>query len=183
MMENSRENKDVFSEEKASFVNLLMANYYRIHAYVLSMVPNDTDADDILQEAAALMWENFHTFQPGTNFVSWAITIAKFQILKYQKQRKRSRLMLSEQVYDLLSSENEQLQEQSNERFKALRECLKKLPDKDQRFLQMRYSEGATAKTVAQQIGTSIDAVYRNGSRLNDLLLRCIRRTLAFRDV
>ena len=182
-MENSNENRDEFSEEKASFVNLLMANYYRIHAFVLSLVPNDSDADDILQDAAALMWEKFNTFQPGTNFVSWAITIAKFQILKYQKQRKRSRLMLSDKVYDLLCSENEKIQEQSNERFRALRECLKKLPDRDQKFIQMRYSEGATAKTVAQQIGTSIDAVYRNGSRLNDMLLRCIRRALAFREV
>lgn len=176
-------NNDVFSQDKASFVNLLMANYYRIHAYVLSMVPNDSDADDIMQETASRMWENFHTFQAGTNFFSWAVTIAKYQILKYHKQRKRSRLTLSENVYDLLAEENEKLQEQSTERFKALRECLKKLSEKDRQFIQLRYTEGATARSVSQQIGISIDAVYRYGARLNDLLLRCIRQMIAYRDL
>ena len=178
-MDKPKNEKSNFSNEKTSFVNLLTANYYRIHAYVLSMVPNDTDADDILQETVTLMWQNFDRFQAGTNFVSWAVTIAKFQVLRYQKQRKRSRMVLSDEVYDLLISENHTLQEQSHERFRALRECLQKLPEKEQAFIKLRYMDGATAKIVAQKIGSSIDAVYRHGAKLNDLLLRCVRTSLA----
>lgn len=178
-MSNVKNEKSRFSNEKASFVNLLTANYYRIHAYVLSMVPNDSDVDDIMQETVTLMWQNFDRFQPGTNFVSWAVTIAKFQVLKYQKQRKRSRLVLSDEVYDLLISENHSIQEQSHERFRALRDCLQKLPEKEQNFIKLRYMDGATAKMVAQKIGASIDAVYRHGAKLNDMLLRCVRTALA----
>jgi RNA polymerase sigma-70 factor, ECF subfamily len=178
-MDNQKTEKTDFANDKASFVNLLTANYYRIHAYVLSMVPNDTDVDDIMQETVTLMWQNFDRFQAGTNFVSWAVTIAKFQVLKYQKQRKRSRLVLSDEVYDLLISENHSIQEQSHERFRALRDCLQKLPEKEQNFIKLRYMDGATAKMVAQKIGSSIDAVYRHGAKLNDLLLRCVRNSLA----
>jgi RNA polymerase sigma-70 factor (ECF subfamily) len=181
-MSNPKNEKSDFSKEKAPFVNLLTANYYRIHAYVLSMVPNDSDADDIMQETVALMWQNFDRFQTGTNFVSWAVTVAKFQVLRYQKQRKRSRLILSDKAYDLLITENHSIQEQSHERFRALRECLQKLPEKDQNFIKLRYMDGATAKTVAQKIGASIDAVYRHGARLNDTLLRCVRTTLTARQ-
>lgn len=168
-----------FLKEKAPFVKLLTANYARIYAYIISLVPNDSDADDIMQETATVMWENFSKFEPGTNFVSWAVTIAKFQILNYRKKHKRSRLLLSDQAYELLISETEKIQEQSQDRLQALRGCLKKLSVKDRHFIKMRYYEGASARIVAQKVGTSIDAVYRYTARLNDWLMGCVRRTMA----
>lgn len=174
-------NKTDFMNEKTPFVKLLTANYSRIYAYIINMVPNDSDADDIMQETAALMWKNFDRFEPGTNFVSWAVTVAKFQVLKYRKQqRSRSRFLLSDQAYDLIIQETQKLQDEGGDRLKALRECLRKLPEKDRQFIKMRYSEGATAKVVAQKVGTSIDAVYRYGARLNGMLLNCIRRSLVY---
>jgi RNA polymerase sigma-70 factor (ECF subfamily) len=178
-MKPDNETGSDFSKEKASFVDLLTANYYRIHAFVLSMVPNDADADDIMQETATLMWKNFDRFEPGTNFVAWAVTIAKFQVMRYQKDRSRSRIVLSEKTHDLLIEDNKHLEHQMQARFQALQKCIKHLPQKDQEFLQLRYSQGASAKTVARLIGASVGAVYRHGSRLMDLLLRCIRQTLA----
>ena len=178
---NDINHKTDFMKEKSPFVKLLTANYARIYAYIISLVPNDTDADDLMQETAAVMWENFSRFEPGTNFVSWAVTIAKFQILKYRKKHQRSRVFLSDQAYDLLISETEKIQEESQDRLQALRGCLKKLSHKDQQFVRMRYYEGASARIVAQETGTSIDAVYRYSARLNDLLLGCMRRVLGCR--
>ena len=152
-MSNDNEKTADFLKVKAPFVKLLTANYARIYAYIITMVPNDSDADDIMQETAAVMWENFSKFEPGTNFVSWAVTIAKFQILSYQKRHKRSRLFLSDQAYDLLISETEKIQEQSQDRLQALRGCLKKLSVKDLQFIRMRYYEDASARIVAQKVG------------------------------
>lgn len=178
-MSKDNENTGDFLKEKAPFVKLLTANYARIYAYIITLVPNDTDADDLMQETATVMWENFHKFEPGTNFVSWAVTIARYQILNYRKKHKRSRLFLSDQAYDLLISETEKVQEQSQDRLQALRRCLDKLPAKDQEFLRIRYYEGASARVVAQKVGTSIDSVYRYTARLTHWLLGCVRRTLA----
>lgn len=179
-MDHENNQKSVFTKEKDLFVKLLTANYSRIYAYIITMVPHDSDADDLMQETATLMWENFDRFELGTNFVSWAVTIAKFQVLKYRKKQKnRSRLLLSDQAYDLLIAETEALQEEKSDRLGALRECLKKLSERDRQFIKMRYSDGATAKVVSQKVGISIDAVYRHGARLNGLLLNCIRRSLA----
>ncbi len=187
-MEKSKNSRETMSQEnektadflkvKAPFVKLLTANYARIYAYIISLVPNDSDADDIMQETATVMWENFSKFEPGTNFVSWAVTVAKFQILNYRKRHKRSRLFLSDEAYDLLISETEKMQEQSQDRLQALRSCLKKLAPKDRQFIHMRYYDGASARIVAQKVGTSMDAVYRYTARLNDWLLGCVRRSL-----
>lgn len=178
-MTGSNDSKHDLLKEKAPFVKLLTANHARIYAYIINLVPNDSDADDIMQETASLMWENFSKFEPGTNFVSWAVTIAKFQIMNYRKRYKQSRTMLSDKAYDLLISETERIQEESQDRLQALRDCLKKLSEKDRQFIRMRYYEGASARIVAQKVGTSIDAVYRYGARLNHLLLSCVRRSIA----
>lgn len=180
-MTDSKDKKNDLLKEKAPFVKLLTANHARIYAYIISLVPNDSDADDIMQETASLMWENFSKFEPGTNFVSWAVTIAKFQILNYRKRHKQSRTFLSDKAYDLLVSETEKLQEESQDRLQALRDCLGKLSGRDQQFIRLRYYEGASARLVAQKVGTSIDAVYRYGARLNHLLLSCVRRALTYR--
>jgi len=182
-MKQEHENHGFPDNKRASFVNLLTANHNRIYAYIITMVPHDSDADDIMQETAAVMWENYDRFEPGTSFVSWAVTIAKFQVLKYRKNKQnRSRLLLSDQVYDLLIAETQKIQDEKGDRLNALRQCLKKLSDKERQFLKMRYSEGATAKIVAQRVGLSIDAVYRQGARLLNLLLACTRRTLAMEE-
>lgn len=182
-MDNEKEKSGFPDDKRASFVNLLTANYNRIYAFIITMVPNDSDADDLMQETAALMLKNYDRFEPGTNFVSWAVTIAKFQVLKYRKNKQnRSRLLLSDKAYDLLICETQKVQDEKGDRISALRECLKKLSEKERQFLKMRYCEGATAKTVAHKVGLSTDAVYRKGAHLLDLLLGCTRRALAWKE-
>ena len=177
MTNHNEENSFAPNTQRESFVNLITAHHKRIYAYIITMVPNDSDADDIMQETAALLWKNFNGFERGTNFVSWAVTIAKFQVLKYRKTkyRNRSRLPLSNQAIDLLISETQKIEKEETERLSALRECMKKLSDKDRQFLKLRYGESTTAKVIAQKVGLSIDSVYRKGARLIDSLLLCIR--------
>jgi RNA polymerase sigma-70 factor (ECF subfamily) len=65
---NNSDNKD--------FLRLLMANQNRIYAFILTLVPNWSDADDIMQEAAETMWSKFQQSQPINNFSAWGIKIA-----------------------------------------------------------------------------------------------------------
>lgn len=39
------------------------------------MLRSPTDAEDIVQEATLKAWAKIHTFQPGTDFKSWYLTI------------------------------------------------------------------------------------------------------------
>jgi RNA polymerase sigma-70 factor (ECF subfamily) len=53
------------------FIRLLTANQSRIYAYIVSLVPNFNDADDIMQETTTMMWERKEDFESGTDFVAW----------------------------------------------------------------------------------------------------------------
>ena len=64
-----------------------MTKYERmVYGYILSLVPNWADADEILQETNIRLWEEFEKFQPGTNFAAWAIRVAHFQVLTWRKR-------------------------------------------------------------------------------------------------
>jgi RNA polymerase sigma-70 factor (ECF subfamily) len=163
---------------KPHFVSLLTGNYYLIHSYVLTMVPNKTDAEDVLQNTITYMWEHFEDFSPGTKFLSWAVTIAKFQVLTYRKAITRSKIHLSETALDLIAEENEKLSTQADVRYEALQKCLKKLSEREQDFLKKRFMQGSSIKKIADDIGASLNAVYKRFARLKGILLNCIRRTI-----
>ena len=63
------------------FTSLLLRHHAALLGYILSLVSNWSDAEDILQQASVVMWRKFGEFQPGSDFRSWGCQIAKFHAL------------------------------------------------------------------------------------------------------
>ncbi len=166
-------------EHKPHFVNLLISHYYQIHGFILTMVPNRTDAEDILQNTVMQMWERFEDFQPGTNFQAWALTLAKYQVLTHRKKNQRSKIRFSENTLDLLAEESVWVSQQVNDRHEALQICMKKLTSKDRDLLNLKFNSSYSVKQLAHKMEVSINVIYRQLSRVKGLLLDCIDRTLA----
>src|SRR3954471_22737634 len=70
-------------EQQAGFAALLARHHVALMGFVLSLVPSWSDAEDIVQEASALMWRKFGDFEPGTNFLAWACQIARFLVMNH----------------------------------------------------------------------------------------------------
>ena len=170
------------NDRSSIFVELFSSNYNRIKSFILTLVPNTSDADDIMQETSRIMWEKFDQFTLGTDLAAWAMTIAKYRVLNSRKKKKLT-VSLSEEMIDLISEESKKVLDGSSERFLALRKCVAKLDKKGLMFIKMRYKDGFPARVIAQRIGVSIKTVYRNEAKINGLLIRCIRRTLAMGDI
>jgi len=156
-----------------------MANQKRIYAFILAMVPNQVDADDLFQETVLLMWSKFDNFVRGTSFVAWGITVAKYQILSVRKRHSTRSILLSQAAMDLLHDESEPFIEQTDSRMQALRSCIDKLSQKDYELICMRYRDEASVKSIAEQMGRSIQGIYKRIARIHDALLRCVRKTIS----
>ena len=170
------------ARREEQFMQLFLKNQRRIYAFILTLVPNWTDADDLLQESSAVLWRRFGDFEPGTDFVAWALKIARFQVLNYWKKQRRDRARFSDQTLEALADQLVLLGEVANERRNALEACLTKLPPRDRQLVELRYQPGATTQTVAERVGRSLQAVYKALNRIHDQLLLCVRRTLASED-
>lgn len=171
---------DSNSSKTEYFIHLLSSNYHRIYAFIQSVVINEADADDIMQDTSMVMWKKFDDFASGTDFVAWGITIAKYRILDYR--RKRKDYQLSEDTLELLAAESEKMVPEMEKRFQALKDCLGKLNRKDIDLLKLRYTHNYPAKMIALRIGTTINMVYQNMSRIKLLLVNCVRKQLRAED-
>src|ERR1700722_12412660 len=74
------------------FLSLFLQNQGRLHAYILTLLPNRADAADVFQEASLVMWDKFADAQPPDNFLAWGCRIAYFKVLDFYKKSQRSRL-------------------------------------------------------------------------------------------
>src|SRR5262245_8344459 len=51
---------DDAAERTELFIRLLGQNHRSLHLYVMSLIPNRTDAEDVLQQTQLVLWREFH---------------------------------------------------------------------------------------------------------------------------
>ena len=135
------------------FVQLFTRYQRRIFLFILGQVPNPTDAEEVLQETNIVMLRKCDQFQLGTNFLAWACSVARYEILKYRDRHKRDRLTFAK--------------------------CIGALTDSDRRLIQLRYSTGSNGQNVAEAVGRPANSVYQSLSRIRRVLLECVNRKVA----
>lgn len=165
-------------ERVDTFVRLLGQNQRRLYLYVMSLVPDRTEAEDILQETNLVLWREFDRFQVGTNFTAWACRVAFNQVLSWRKRRQRDRLEFSEAFLTAVADELSEEAERLEERGRLLARCLDRLPPHHRNLVRLRYSEGASVEAIAAQVKGSVEGVYRMLSRIRQALHECVQQSL-----
>jgi len=162
------------------FLRLFLQNERRLYAYILTLLPNRADADDVFQEASLILWDKFDLDHPPLDFAAWGCRIAYFKVLDFCKKQQRSRVLFSQPVLERLA---ETMTEQAaalqlDERREALAGCIAKLSSADRDLLARRFVHGSTVQIVAEQISRSVDAVYKALAKIRHALHACVTRAL-----
>jgi RNA polymerase sigma-70 factor (ECF subfamily) len=165
------------AEAQAQFVAELTAAQPRLFGYLMTLLGNEHDASNVLQEANLLLWTKAEEFRRGTNFFAWARDVAYYKALSYVRDVKRDRLIVDHRLVDQVL--DRQPAYQDHERRMALRHCLSLLDDRQQRLLRSRYAEGASIAAVAADQQKSESAVKMALRRIRMSLLACMKRRLA----
>jgi RNA polymerase sigma-70 factor (ECF subfamily) len=162
----------------SQFVRLFLENQRRITGLILALVPNGPDADDILQETCAVLWQKFDEFVPGSNFAAWSLRIARYQVMAYYTTRRRQKARLSDETLEAVVDRMSARPEREDARSAALDGCLEDLPEPDRRLLDLRYRAGASVDELARRSGKSVVAAYKALHRAHERLLQCMRGKL-----
>ena len=178
-MNNNEKITDKSQDRHELFFQLYGNCQNQLYSFLYMMVHNDNDAEDIQQETAAAMWEEFDNFEEGTNFTAWAIAIARNKAINFLKRNARSRALLREEFYDRVTEYIKKDDDNFSDRTAAMRECVKKLDKTDQDILKMRYDENITIKKIAEALGRSKKGIYHTVARIHTSLQGCIKRNLA----
>src|SRR5688572_29658300 len=79
------------TDGREQFVALFVRHEAAIHSFVLTLLPDLVEAEDVVQQASLTMWRKFDQYTPGTNFRNWAFQIAKFTAMNQMTKTRRDR--------------------------------------------------------------------------------------------
>jgi RNA polymerase sigma-70 factor, ECF subfamily len=168
------------SDRRDAFARLFAQHDRWLFAYLVSLLGNSADAEEVFQEVCVVLWREYETFQLGTNFVKWVSVIAHNQVHRFRRQQRRIGPQLSDAAVDLLSQDAVERVDLLELRRAALRKCLEKLSDTDRQLVRYCYSDSrVTFKSVAHELGRPVNTVYKALNRIRKALMQCIERTLA----
>jgi len=169
------------SEDAAveAFVALLMKHRHRIYAFIAKQLVNHADVEDVFQRTSIVLWKKMRDFDPNGSFFQWACGVAYNEVRNFLTVQRRSRLHFDADLVELMASEARDEEELSEARLNALRNCVSKLPDRQQQILRQCYAGTASIIEVAESLGRNRGALYKQLARLRARLLECIRSRLA----
>ena len=157
-------------------VQLMLANQNRLFAFILSLVGNREQANDVLQQTNLILWEKLDNFEEGTNFMAWAFQIARYQVMAHRQKQGRDRHVFDDEAVSLIASAFEQHSERFDERLTALAHCIQQLPDEGRQLIRRRYGDGWSVKNLAKELGQTANRLAVRLHRLRAMLLECIQQ-------
>jgi RNA polymerase sigma-70 factor, ECF subfamily len=164
--------------DEHDFGRLFVLYQPRIYGYIRSLVIHRGDAEDLLQETASVLWRKFDEFQPGSNFLAWALSVARYQVMYFRQRRKRDVLQFSDRFLDLVSADTVAQSAWLGDLQKYLDECMEKLEPPDRDLFELRYRSDQTTKSLADRLGRPPTTIYNALNRIRRLLVECVERAM-----
>ena len=163
--------------DREEFARLFSRNARRIYGFIMTLVFNHHDAEEVFQNTSVVLWNKFGDFETGSDFFAWASRVAYYEVLSLMKQRRRSRTF-SDEALEVLATEAVAVSDRSSDRYEALEECLGRLGTDDRALLRERYFSQRAPKQIAAVQARSVHSVYRALARIHTLLLECVQRRM-----
>ncbi|MEW4564479.1 sigma-70 family RNA polymerase sigma factor [Bremerella sp. JC770] len=166
-------------ELRLEFEQMLQASRDKLMLYLVALVSNVADAEDLCQRISLVMWQKFAEYDRSRSFLSWACGIARFEAFNFRRARVADRMLLQNDLPELLATTLENFdQDPTEQRLAALRNCLRALPEQEQSFVRQIYWEGRSFDSIAQALGCSVRTFYNRMYLLRRRLSKCVARRL-----
>jgi len=160
------------------FADAISLSTSQILSYINALVLNWNDAEDVFQETCVVLWQKFDEFEPGTNFLAWALRIAQHKAMDSLKKRGR-RSAFNAKLQDVLATEVAQQDGQVVAAgLNALSGCMDRLPLSDRELVTSCYGKSVPVHEVADQLGRSPQSIHNSLHRIRNVLLDCVQHKL-----
>jgi len=164
------------------FLRLLLKSEREILRYVMTIVPNAEDAQEIMQESAVALWQQIDKYDPAQPFTAWACGFAANKAREFCRKNHRWQGFLDEKLATLLVQRRMEISSELDRRLDSLHDCLLKLPKTQRDIIEKYYYEQSSIEVVAQLVGRSSDAVYKALQRIRSQLMDCVSSRHLARD-
>jgi RNA polymerase sigma-70 factor (ECF subfamily) len=166
-------------DHREVFARIFAQNYRWMCAYLMTMLGNAADVEEVFQEVCVVLWREYPKFDPTTNFKKWASVIARHKVMRFRTLNHRRAKQVPDEVLELIADEALEQSSVFEERREALHACLQKLPKSDRALVATCYADSNRSfRNVAQQLGISCHTVYKALQRARKALRECVERKM-----
>lgn len=151
--------KNAKSGDQESFIKLLEQNKHSLIRVGKSILGNDEDVADALQETALLSYKNINSLKKNKYFKTWLTRIMIFT--SYAILRKNDRLVLDEQLENTWSDSHAELADTTFD----VQSTLGEMKVNERLILTLYYLEDLSSKEIAGLLSISENAVFLRLSR------------------
>jgi RNA polymerase sigma-70 factor (ECF subfamily) len=171
---DSTQQADVSTAAQQQFLSLFLRSQREIFRYVAALVPNMTDAEDIVQQTALSLWEKFDAYDPEKPFTPWACRFALNKTRQWIERRQRWQALLDRGLAEELAQRRQELEPLIDQRLKCLETCMQKLPLEQRLLLEGYYYERTDVEELSKRSHRTVAGTYKMLQRIRHSLQACV---------
>ena len=156
------------------FVSLFAQFHDNLFAYIFSLLPCWSDAEDVFQQTSLVLWRKFGEFEPESSFLAWALRVAFFEVQNFRRTAGRNRLRFDSDLVEQLARQRDVGPDRTSRRREFFQECIAKLTEEQRDLLRRAYEGGTSIRTLAGQLNRSPQTIYNRLSALRRALFECV---------
>lgn len=165
-------------DARSVFTTYLIQDRLRIFAYIRTLVPHNSDAEDVYQHVCLTLWNKFNEFDQERDFFYWACGVAYFTVCNFRRSVQRDRHFFSQELIETMSMDRLHHLGNHSMRLEFMQDCFKSLNSGDQELLLQAMVEKQSIKRFAEDAGKTVQTLYNRLSTLRRELAECITRRL-----
>ncbi len=167
--------------DQQTFVELTTRNQNRLYRFILALVPNHSQAEELHQQTILTLWEKWETYESDSPFLPWAFGIARNHVFNHRRKvvRRGVPVPLTEKVVNRIADYECQNFDVLDKRREALFDCVRELSKEQQQIINAYYAEGRSAMSIAESTGHTMESIYKTMQRLRRALFGCVNRKMA----
>lgn len=169
-------------EHRKSVQSLFVRNQTALRGLILGILPDPNRVDDVLQDVFLVVTDKAYSFELGTNFMAWAIQIARYRIKEMIRQDAALGKSLTPVLIDKLI-ETYQPNDDHGGMLEHLSVCIERLSPSARQLLTLRYSSRLKPAQIANQRQLSVQTIYSVLSKTRAALRQCIERRMKGEEV
>lgn len=150
-----------------------------LRRYVYAHAPQSQQAEDILQQAAMVLWKKFGQFDPARgSFQQWSFGVVRNEVLRSRRDIARQKTLFVGDAAKMFEERLIQKSKDLDHRQKYMGGCIDKLPPKARRAFLLRYKENLKSEIIAKQLNQKVSAFRVLLSRARASLAKCVTDAL-----
>lgn len=166
--------------EQSEFMREFLKSRKMLFGFIVSIVRDKEAAEDIFQDVSMIAFSKCATFQAGTDFGAWLREIGRRRILKARETHLRGAIILEPETIDAVAAAYDRRSEEKIvDREAALRECIRSLPERGRRLIEMRYQDAQSFESIARRVQSSVNSIQVTMTKIRKALRRCVEAKLA----